>query len=121
MQSYALSLIVFFIVSKCFVRCWLFKPVHARPAWARHNETLRLFDLMANTALIAVFFMYLIARNKILFAVALTVGLVLYDVALKYWFMHVEIRKLRLAAPHRWSYRGARRHVTKRSKGAMFH
>jgi hypothetical protein len=113
-------LCAFYVVAKIYVRCFLFRPVHARPAFARHNEGLKLIDLTAVTALIATFFLLVAQRNELLRALLVVAALLAYDGVLRYWFLQVEIRRLR-SSSRRWTYRDARRHVRRRAKAAMFH
>jgi hypothetical protein len=104
----------FFVVAKAYIRYWLFRPVHERPPFARHNETLRVIELAAWLALIAVFFFslnsYSVVRTCLLVA-----GLVVYDVTMRYFFLQIEIRRL-LAQSRKWSYRSASRQVLRRAR-----
>ncbi len=108
----------FYVIAKLYVRAYIYRPVHARPPIARHNEALRLFDLLAWTALLAGLFLLL---NGSGFGKAFGVGLVavLYDAGLRYLFLEIEVRRLRNSSS-RWSSRSARRHVRRRAVAPMY-
>jgi hypothetical protein len=116
-REYAFLLCVFFAIAKPYIRFWLFRPVHERPPFVRHNETLRVIELAAVLALIAGFF-FLINSTSFLRSCLVIGGLVAYDVAMRYILMHLEVRRL-LATSRRWSYRSASRQVRKRARMPM--
>lgn len=97
----------------------IFRSVHARPPAARHNDTLKLIDLLAWTAWIAVFFLLVNESNGLLKATAVGAALAIFDGVVRYYFLEAEVRRLR-ASSSKWSYRDARRHVRKRAAVPMF-
>ena len=119
MSLYIILTCGFYIIAKLVVRAYLYRPVHARPPFARHNEMLRLIDLLAWTALIASLFMLINGDHG--FGKALGIGLLalLYETGLRYFFLEIEVRRLRNSSS-RWSTRSARRHVRRRAVSAMF-
>jgi hypothetical protein len=116
---YGLALCIVFALIKTGVRFWLFRPVHARPAAVRSNEVLRLLDLGAVVALIGAFFL-LANQWPLVKAAAWIVGLVVYDLLARRFFLEIEVRRL-CARSAKWSYRNAMRHIKRRAKSPMFH
>ena len=119
MAGYGFGLCIFYILVKTGVRYWLFRPVPGRPAPLRNNEMLRLLDLAAMLALIGAFFM-LAAQIKLIKAIVVATGLIVYDMVIRWCFLEIEIRRLQ-AKSAKWSHRGAMRHVRRRAESPMFH
>ena len=118
-RSYLIVLCGFFVAAKFYVRFNIFRSVHARPAFARHNEALKLIDLLAWTAWIAVFFLLVNGANGLRKAIVVGTALAIFDGVMRYVFLEAEVRRLR-ASSSKWSYRDARRHVRKRAAVPMF-
>ena len=114
MREYAGLMWFFFALAKTYVRYWLFRPVHERPAFARHNETLRVIELAAWLAFIGGFF-FSLNCSSLVRTCLLAAALLLYDAGLRYCFLQVEIRRL-LASSRKWSHRGATRQVLRRAR-----
>lgn len=119
MLSYAALLCGFYVFAKAYARFWLFKSVHERHSICRSNEVLRLIDLAATIALMAVFFILLNVR-KLEVALIVTLCLLFYDGVLRFWFLNLEARRL-TSSSRRLSRRDALRHVRKRARAPMFH
>lgn len=119
MQTQAILLCAFYVVAKAYVRYWLYRPIHARPAITRHNEVLRLIDLGAITSLIAAFFFLIHAKNNFGLACAVAGGLLILDAMLRFSFLELEARRLR-SSSGKWNRRGALKHVRRRAKSPMF-
>lgn len=119
MARFGFGLCIVYVFIKTWVRFWLFRPVHARPAIARGNEVLRLLDLTATVALIGAFF---IMANQMPLAKAgtLAAALVLYDMVIRRCFLEVEVRRL-CAKSANWNRRSARYHIRRRAQPPMFH
>lgn len=118
-RSYIIILSAFFLAAKLFVRANLYRSTHTRMSLGRHNDTLRLIDLAAWTALIAVFFLQVNMAGGLKKSVFIVGALAIYDVVIRYFFLELEVRKLRASSP-KWGRRDARRRVRKRAATAMF-
>ena len=110
------GLSAFFLATKLLVRWWWFRPVYVRPGFVRHNESLRMLDLLAVLALLGTFFM-LINSLGLLPAILLTAGLLGYDLALRAVFLHLETKRM-CSGSSRWTYRQARRRVQSRARSS---
>jgi hypothetical protein len=110
-------LCAFYLVTKPFVRYWLFRPTETRPGFVRHVEALRVLDLAATLALIGAFFLLLNSYN-IPRTIVLAIVLLIYDLAVRYVCLQLEVRRL-LASSSKWTYRTAVRQVRRRARGSM--
>ena len=119
MRTYAIVLCAFYCVAKLYSRYWLFRPVPTRPILTRSNDSLHVLDLSAILALCAAFF-FMIQRGNLLRPIWWVAGLVLLDLAARYFFLEMEMRRLR-SRSQKWSRRGARQHVRRRAAVGMFH
>lgn len=114
-------LFLFFLVGKTYARYYLYKPIPARPAITRSNEALKTIDFAGWAALIGGFF-FTLNPDRPLRAIAIAGALALYDVAIRFVFLRLEVLRLQRKSPDRkWRYRDARRRVLRRAEGAMFH
>lgn len=119
MRLYAIGLCGLFVLLKLFVRFYIYKPIHARASFARHNEVLKLIDLLAWTALIAAFFLLVNISKGLVKALTVVAALTVFDAILRFFFLEREVRRLRASSP-KWTQRGARKHVRKRAQATMF-
>ena len=119
MRSYAFALCAFYLAAKTYVRFWLFRPIQERPIVTRPNEILRLIDLAAILALAGAFF-FMLNTKHVALSVAMVLGLVGYDVVIRFVFLRLEIMRLRSSQP-KLGRRDASHRVRRRAQTPAFH
>ena len=114
MRPFIIVIGALYFATKLLVRWWWFRPTYLRPGFVRHNEALRTLDLMAVVELLATFFL-MVNSFSLKLTIVITAGMLAYDVMLRGFFLHLEVRRM-CAASSKWSYRQARRRVRSRAR-----
>lgn len=114
MNQQAMVFIGLYLILKLLVRWVWYKPEHLRPGFIRHFFVIRALDFLAILSLCATFFL-LIINGELLPSLLWVASLILYDLALRSFFLWWEARRL-CAQSSRWNLRSAKRRLRHRAR-----